>query len=74
MLYNAPGLLSLAPSAINGNKVTVDCSPNPLAWPIQWIGYSNDSAQPAREKEWDKCQKPVSVEESSFGKIKSIYR
>ena len=74
VLSNAPGDFVIAPSNVNGNKVTVDCTLNPAAWPIQWLGYSNDTARPHQEKGWDKCVKPVSVEEASWGRIKGTYR
>jgi hypothetical protein len=71
-LQSLPGGYALAP--FDGVKVTVDCTLDPVAWPIQWIGYSNDTGAPPQEKDWDKCVKPVSVEDSSWGKIKGTYR
>jgi hypothetical protein len=72
-LSNAPGGYAIAPSNVNGNKVTVDCTLDPAVWPVQWIGYA-DEGEPPQEKDWDKCVKPVSVEEASWGRIKGTYR
>jgi len=36
-----PVRVSIVPSAANGNKVTVDCSVDPSAWPIGWIGFND---------------------------------
>jgi hypothetical protein len=72
LLNNAPGALGFQPC--DGVKGTVDCSPNPLLWDMQWIGLSYDGTDP-QSKDWDKCQpKPVSVEDSSWGQIKGLYR
>ena len=72
ILSNAPGGYHIT-TAPNGNKVTVDCRPLPQAHPIQWIGFSNDGTPP-QQKDWDKCTNPVSVDDSSWGQIKAIYR
>jgi hypothetical protein len=71
ILTNAPGQYGLAPSSIEGAKLTFDCAGN--AWPMQWIGYSDDG-NPPPSKDWDNCEKPTAVEDGSWGRIKGIYR
>jgi len=63
----APVSVSLVPSAANGNKVVVDCSAAPSAWPMDWIGFNNEGKGNLGCKE-------VSVESSSWGTIKGLYR
>ena len=74
VLASLPGQFCFLPSSTEGAKLTVDCSPNPQAWEIQWIGYSKDGTFPC-SKEWDFCEKPpVSIDDKSWGGIKSLYR
>jgi hypothetical protein len=73
MLNNAPGQLLLCP-AVNGNMVTVDCSGTPQTWGIEWIGLDMGTGDDPRGEGEVTCTKPVSVEESSWGTIKSLYR
>ena len=70
---STPGVICLVNSARSGWAVTVDCaSPVPSNWPIKRVGYGygvpNDSCN----------QGPllcvVSVEPSSWGSVKSLYR
>jgi hypothetical protein len=57
---------------IGGSNVTVDCSPNPQAWPNDSKSYT-DAGIPACPQD-DATLCVVSVEESSWGSIKSLYR
>jgi len=68
-----PGQVCICP-APNGNEVTVDCSPNPQPWGIEWVGLDQGTGQGACGQGLVTCTKPVSVEESSWGSIKSLYR
>jgi hypothetical protein len=63
------GTMCMAPSALNGLKVTVDCQPLPSPWPIDWIGWS--SAGPVCEK-GEQCP-PDAVETFSWGAVKGLY-
>ena len=74
LIMDAPGNLGLVPS-INSFNVTVDCgTAGFLTHDNNWIGYASDggavpgSGQAAGEL----CT--VSVEDSSWGTIKSLYR
>jgi hypothetical protein len=73
MLDNVPGKVCICPSAANNLQATVDCSPNPQAWDIGWVGLDQGLAAPCVLEDAN-CTKPVSVEESSWGAIKSLYR
>jgi hypothetical protein len=70
LVVSLPGTMALAPSA-NGTKGTVDCSPNPSLWPIDWIGLGIGGPPPG--KGVGNCI-IVSVEESTWGSIKGLYR
>jgi hypothetical protein len=56
-----------------GATVTEDCSPDPSAWPNDFIGYSEVGVPCEDLRPEDLCG-TVSVEESSWGSIKSLYR
>jgi hypothetical protein len=68
-------ILHFAPLAVclEGARVTVDCSPNPQAWPSDVKGYA-DAGLPLCLSDSAGLCTPVSVEESSWGSIKSLYR
>jgi hypothetical protein len=68
VLHFAPLIVCL-----EGANVTVDCSPNPQAWPHDHKGYA-DLALPLCLSDSPTLCQPVSVEESSWGSIKSLYR
>lgn len=61
------------PSAANGILGTVDCSADPSIWDTDWIGLSLEDGPPC-DAGTANCTKPVSVEETSWGKMKSLYR
>lgn len=64
------GSYCLVNSAANGIRVTVDCDPiNPQGWPIGAKGFAVDAASSCDE---GLCI--VSVEPSSWGEVKSLYR
>jgi hypothetical protein len=66
--------LHFAPLALclEGANVTVDCSPNPLAWPHGRRGYADLGLPLCLSDTEILCA--VSVEQSSWGSIKSLYR
>lgn len=73
-LMNADGGWNLAPSSVTGVKGTVDCTTSPILWDIDWIGcFFGTSGQPGGKGTPPFCE-PVSVEESSWGTIKGLYR
>jgi hypothetical protein len=57
-----------------GANVTVDCSADPSAWPNDFIGYSEAGVPCEDLRPEDLCGVTTSVEESSWGSIKSLYR
>jgi hypothetical protein len=57
-----------------GANVTVDCSPDPSAWPNDFIGFSEVGVPCEDARPEDLCGVITSVEESSWGSIKSLYR
>jgi hypothetical protein len=59
LVLDLPGSFCIAPSA-NGIKGVVDCEPKPSLWPMNWIGLA--------------IQNPVSVDETTWGRIKERYR
>jgi hypothetical protein len=61
------------PSAANGILGTVDCSPAPQIWDSDYIGLSLDAGDPCMVGN-AMCTKPVSVEETSWGRVKTMYR
>jgi hypothetical protein len=73
MMSNVPGEVCVCPSTANNRAATVDCSPIPRAWDISWRGLELGSGDPCGEIDVN-CTKPVSVEESTWGAIKSLYR
>jgi hypothetical protein len=60
---SAPGSLCIGPDQL-GTEASVDCSPNPVLWPIAWTGLDFGGGH---------C-KSVAVESTSWGKIKATYR
>jgi len=69
-------ILHFAPLAVclGGANVTVDCSPNPQAWPHERRGYTDADLPLCLTDSEFLCVWPVSVEKSSWGWIKNIYR
>jgi len=67
------GQFCFRPSAANGIMGTVDCSANPSIWDMDFIGLSIDDGTPCAAGTGD-CTKPVSVDETSWGKVKTLYR
>jgi hypothetical protein len=70
-----PGNIAFAPSAANNILGTVDCvTPVPNLWPMDWRGYDNTGAPaPESRPEAYLCE-IVSVDDESWGSIKSLYR
>jgi len=67
----AGGTVCLIPAAATGNYLTVDCAtPVPAPWPHTQVGFSTGAPPPCVEV---LCP-IVSVEESSWGSVKSLYR
>jgi len=74
LVLDLPGNIAFAPSAANGILGTVDCvTPVPNLWPMEWRGYDNTGAPAPESKPGDLCE-VVSVEDGSWGSIKSLYR
>ena len=67
-------ILHFAPLAVclEGANVTVDCSPNPQAWPHGRRSYA-DAGLPLCLSDTQACT-DISVESQSWGTIKSLYR
>jgi hypothetical protein len=72
VIINVPGTMALAPTSTTQTKGTVDCSLNPSLWPMDWIGLGL-LGTPAPSKGTALCM-PISVEESTWGEIKGLYR
>ena len=72
--HDKPGFLCFGPS-INGYNATVDCSTNPVLWPNYFQGYSSQGSPCSNLcPEWLDCSCSLSVDASSWGFIKSLYR
>jgi hypothetical protein len=69
-------ILHFAPLAVclGGANVTVDCSSDPAAWPHDHRGYADAGLPLCLNDTEGLCEDEVSVEESSWGSIKSLYR
>jgi hypothetical protein len=60
---------------LGGNNVTVNCDINPIPFPNDTHGFANGGAPTACVNGMDdNCQPTTSVESSSWGTIKSLYR
>jgi hypothetical protein len=70
LCLSLPGRIDIAPSSANGVKGTVDCEPNPILHAMDWIGLGVSGPNDGKG---DPCNF-VSVEESSWGTIKGLYR
>jgi hypothetical protein len=67
-------ILHFAPLAVclGGANVTVDCSSDPQAWPHDHRGYADAGLPLCLNDTPELCV--ISVEESSWGSIKGLYR
>jgi len=67
-------ILHFAPLSVclNGANVTVDCSANPHAWPHDRLGYTDLALPLCLSDSFNFCE--TSIEQSSWGTIKSLYR
>jgi hypothetical protein len=65
-----PGNLCIAPSS-TGTKATVDCTANPSLWDIDWVGLNFGGGACGKGSV---CDKPITVEEISWGGVKGLYR
>lgn len=68
-----PGDLCLVPSAANSRNGTFDCEEFPEIHPNTWVGFSSTGEAPCASAS-DLCLRPTSIDDRSFGAIKSLYR
>ena len=73
ILHSAPGDLCLGPGG-QPTPVTVDCSVNPSAHPADYVGYSDTGAPCEHYETGSSLCETTSVDESSWGMIKGLYR
>ena len=73
--HTVPGDLCLGAGG-QPTPVTVDCSANPSAHPIDYIGYADTAFGPpcTHYEGGDQICETISVEETSWGTIKGLYR
>jgi hypothetical protein len=57
-----------------GANVTVDCSPDPSAWPNDFRGYSELGVPCEDSNPENLCHGHNSVESTSWGRVKQLYR
>jgi hypothetical protein len=69
VLFNAPGSLCIVPSS-TGTRAGVDCSNNPSLWPIEWVGLDFGGGFCGSGS---LCG-VISVEDASWGGVKTLYR
>jgi hypothetical protein len=62
--------LGFTTAAITGRNVTLDCESPPQAHENAWVGFASDGGPAPRS---GACG-PVSVEGSTWGRVKSLYR
>jgi hypothetical protein len=73
VIVNVPGTIALGPSSTL-TKGTVDCSQSPSLWPIDWVGLGLLGTPAPGKNKHPGCEPVVSVEESTWGNIKGLYR
>lgn len=73
LMSNVAGGVCICPSGANNRVATVDCSMNPRTWDMGWLGLDLALGEPCRTLDAN-CTKPVSIEETTWGAIKSLYR
>jgi hypothetical protein len=73
-LMNAPGEFCIVPSAANGINVTVDCSPNPQTHTNSTVGFAHDGAVLLCNDLSPELCNVVSVDQTSWGQVKGLYR
>ena len=72
--HDAPGYLCFGPS-INGHNGSVDCTIDPALWPNYFRGYSSIGDHCSNLcSNFALCSCVSSVEPSTWGSIKSLYR
>ena len=74
ILKNAPGEYCIAPSASNGISVTVDCDTNPTTHDNVVVGWSDAGAPGCGGRIDGLLCNPVSVDATSWGQVKGLYR
>lgn len=76
VLHAVPGDLCLGPGVVYPTPVAVDCSANPTAHPADYIGYADTAFGPpcSHFESGDQICETISVEETSWGTIKGLYR
>lgn len=73
LTLSLPGSLCFTTSTTGGVLATVDCETAPQAWDIDWIGLdTSGSGVPCSQGV--PCEKPVSLDDSSWGRVKGVYR
>ena len=72
LVFLTAGEICFAPSAQNGILGTVDCEPLPSLWGMDWVGYSTTGSPACLQGAL--CEKPISVEDASWGHIKALYK
>jgi hypothetical protein len=65
--------ICFGPSVENYSYGTVDCEPQPLLWGMDWIGIDT-TGQGAPCSSGMLCPRPISVDDLSWGRVKSMYR
>ncbi len=73
LILDLPGDICIVPSAANGLNVTVECSTLAVVQ-NRYRGYSNIAGPCESQSDLWLCEGPVSVEDSSWGGIKAMYR
>lgn len=74
LVLNFPGSMCFAPSVLGGILGTVDCEAEPTLWGMDWIGIDSSGAG-APCGSGILCDKPpVSIDGTSWGRTKSLYR
>ncbi|MCA9752454.1 MAG: hypothetical protein KC591_09700 [Gemmatimonadetes bacterium] len=67
----AGGTMTLGASSFDGTRTTIDCATPPQAWPHAIRGFATPGFTPDIV---DECGGTVSVEETGWGGVKSLYR
>lgn len=74
VLSNAAGEYCIVPSAANGYNGTVDCAQAPSLHTNKTTGFSNTGSPPSCDERNPLLCNPVSVDATSWGQVKGLYR
>jgi hypothetical protein len=74
LVQDAGGTMCLAPSAVNGLNVSVDCRPLPDPWPNDWVGFNSAGTPCPDQSDPSELCPPDAVEQTSWGHLKALYR